>query len=305
MPRIPRLHIDGAFYHVILRGNHRRDLFFKPSDRQRFSDLVAEIMERFQMRVHAYCWMTNHIHMAVQVSTVPLGKAMMRLARRYAWETQRRLPSSGHFFERRYRALLVDADSYLLELIRYIHLNPVRAHLVEDPADYPWSGHGAFLGRVALPWLTTDFALSLFSSELNRARDAYRYFVMAGIGIAADDHWMTGHPEDPRILGDDSFLAGIAAKSRPRCRISLEDLVERVCLAHGTTSTELIAAGRVRRFARLRALVLHHALQLHIASLSDLSRHFHRSTSTLNESLEHYRQLDPDLFKPPLDPPPQ
>jgi putative transposase len=75
MPRVPRLHVDGAFYHVILRGNHRQDIFFRPQDRARFSELVAEVMTRFRMRVHAYCWMTNHIHMAVQVSDVPLYKS--------------------------------------------------------------------------------------------------------------------------------------------------------------------------------------------------------------------------------------
>lgn len=302
MPRIPRLHIDGAFYHVILRGNHRQDIFFRPEDRLRFSELVAEVIDRFRMRVHAYCWMTNHIHLVIQVSDVPLGKAMMRIARRYAWEQQRRKRRNGHFFERRYRALLVDADSYLLELIRYVHLNPVRAHIVDDPADFPYSGHQAYLGLAKVAWLTTDFALSLFTSELNAARTAYRNFVLAGVGGELGGDWMTGRPEDPRVLGNDRFLAKLPVGYRPRSILTLDDLLLRICYEHSTRPEALTAAGRSRAHARLRALVLHHALQLRIASLSDLSRLFHRSSSTLSESLEHYRRTEPELFNQPLPP---
>jgi putative transposase len=182
MPRRPRLHVEGGFYHVILRGNHRQSIFFRPADRDRFAELVSEMIERFRMRVHAFCWMRNHVHLLMQVSDVPLGRAMMRIASRFAREMQKQQPTTGHFFERRYRAILVDADSYLLELIRYIHLNAVRANIVADPAEYRWSGHRAYLGLEELPWLTTDFALSLFSRELGSAREAYRRFVLAGIG---------------------------------------------------------------------------------------------------------------------------
>ena len=122
-PRPSRIHVEGRFYHVILRGNHREDIFFRPQDRDRFASLVAEVIERFRMRVHAYCWMTNHIHLLMQVSDVPLGAAMMRIASRYARATQKHRPTTGHLFERRYKAILLDEDSYLLELIRYIHLN--------------------------------------------------------------------------------------------------------------------------------------------------------------------------------------
>ncbi len=294
MPRVPRLHVDGAFYHVILRGNHRQDIFYQPEDRARFSDLVADVMARFRMRVHAYCWMTNHIHMAVQVSDIPLGKAMMRIARRYAWEQQRG-NRGGHFFERRYRALLVDADSYLLELIRYVHLNPVRAGMVSDPADYPYSGHRAYLGMATVPWLTTDFALSLLGGELGRAREAYSLFVRAGIGIAGEN-WLTGHPEEPRILGDDQFLSRLSVRMRPRVRQSLTELIDQVCLEYAISAAELTGPSRIRIHARARAVILDRALRLRIASLSEVARHFHRSSTTLSKSLLHHRAAEPDLF---------
>ena len=127
MPRKPRLHVPGGLYHVILRGNDRQAIYFSRADRRRWMRLLGEGIDRYRCRVHAYCWMTNHVHMAVQVSDVPLHRLMHWLAMTYSRQTNQRLGRTGHLFERRYRSKLVDADSYLLELVRYIHLNPVKA----------------------------------------------------------------------------------------------------------------------------------------------------------------------------------
>ena len=180
MPRPPRLHVPGGVYHVILRGNHRQAVFIEPSDRAMLDDLVAETLERFDARAHAYCWMTNHMHLALQVADAPLGPIVRRIAGVYARRIQRRLPTTGHLFERRYRSVLVDADAHLLRLVRYIHLNPLRAGLVVDPADYPWSGHRAYLGLASVPWLTTEFTLRLLGTNRNRARRAYSRLISAG-----------------------------------------------------------------------------------------------------------------------------
>jgi putative transposase len=301
MPRLPRLHIDGGFYHVILRGNHREAIFFTSEDRDRFASLVAEVIDRFRMRVHAYCWMTNHVHLLMQVSEVPLGRAMMCIASRYARVTQKRRPTTGHLFERRYRAILVDADNYLLELIRYIHLNPVRADIVVDPEQYSWSSHRAYLHIQMTPWLTTDFALGLFGRELTQAREAYRRFVLAGVGAPSDQQLSQGRSDEPRILGDDHFLSGLKAHWRPRDHHSIEELIDQFCHQHRIHPDDLSRPGRQRKLAQLRVLIVHHALDRRIATLSDLARRFGRSASTLCESLEHYRRLNPALFNEPLD----
>jgi len=295
------LHVDGAFYHVILRGNHRDQIFFQPADRDRFAMLVADNIERFRMRVHAYCWMSNHVHLLMQVADIPLGRVMMRIAGNYAREMQRFRPTTGHFFERRYRAILVDADSYLIELIRYIHLNPVRAGMVDTPDAYQWSGHRAYLGLTTTPWLTTDFSLSLFNREQSVARDAYRQFVLAGIGIATDQELISGRPDDQRILGDDVFLARLTTTRRPRRILSLQGLIGIICRVHATDPETVLASGRQRHPAKLRAVILHHALHLRIATLSDIARHFKRSASTLSESLDLYRRIEPALFDNPID----
>lgn len=159
------------------------------------------------------------------------------------------------------------------------------------------SGHCAYLGFAAVPWLTTDFALSLMASELNRAREAYRLFVRADIGITGEN-WLTGHPEEPRVLGDDQFLSRLSLKLRPRSRLTLTELVDQVCLEYSIPAAELASSSRRRLYSRVRAVILDRAVRLRIGSLSDVARYFQRSSSSLNKSLQHYRTAEPDLFKP-------
>ena len=159
MPRSPRIHAPGALYHVTLRGNHRQDIFFTPDDRRLLTCIVREILVDCDAQLHAYCYMTNHVHALLQVSDTPLSRIMLLVAGRYARAVQSRLDTTGHLFEKRYHALLVDADEYLLTLLRYIHLNPVRANLAASPDDYPWSSHHVYLGNRSEPWVTTTFAL--------------------------------------------------------------------------------------------------------------------------------------------------
>ena len=165
MARKPRLLYPGALYHAILRGNNGQTIFFDHKDRTRFCLLLQEGIERFGHRIHAFCLMTNHVHLAIQMGGIPLSRIMQNLSFRYTRWANWRQKRSGHLFQGRYKAVLVDADSYLEELTRYIHLNPVRAGIVKEPEDYPWSGHRAYLGLEMIPWLTTDWVLSQFSGE--------------------------------------------------------------------------------------------------------------------------------------------
>ena len=167
--RRPRLHVPGACYHVTLRGNHRQDIFFSDADRCLLGHYIEAACEPTGVRIHAYCWMSNHIHLLIQVTDVPLGSFMQRISSRYARAVQARVPTTGHLFQNRYHALLVDVDRYFLALLRYIHLNPVRSGLAENPADYRWSSHRAYLGRATVGWLVTDFGLRLFDGDTARA----------------------------------------------------------------------------------------------------------------------------------------
>ncbi|MCC7449528.1 MAG: transposase [Anaerolineae bacterium] len=306
MPRKPRLHVDGGSYHVIMRGNHRQPIFHHPADRDLFASLVSEALDRFDMRVHAYCWMTNHVHLLMQVGETPLGRAMMCIASRYARHKQRQEPTTGHFFERRYRALLIDANAYFLELVRYIHLNPVRAGLVTDPARYTWCGHAAYLGLHRAPWLTTEFVLNIFGNELRAARRAYQQFVQSGMAVVSDggkddDTFVRGSVEDSRVLGSDAFLRTLPQPLPRKVDISLDEVIASVCAIYGADRASLGAPGRSRRLAHIRAIVVYHAARLKVATLSEVARTFNRSASTLSETLEYLRRTQPSLLEAPLD----
>jgi REP element-mobilizing transposase RayT len=294
MPRPPRLHVPGGVYHVILRGNHRQPIFTVPADRVMLDALVAETLERFDARAHAYCWMSNHLHLALQVADTPLGPIVRRIAGVYARRVQRRLPTTGHLFERRYRSVLVDADAHLLRLVRYIHLNPLRAGLVTDPAEYPWSGHRAYLGLAAVPWLTTDFTLRLLGSNRARARRAYSRLMAAG-GDPDDSALFTrGMPGDSRVLGDDGFLARVTAspgriRSSNAKRPTLEQLIVATAKASGCSAEAMASASKSRALTDARCLVLERALATGIASLSEIARRLNRSHSSLLEALQRRR----------------
>lgn len=305
MPRPTRLHVPGGLYHVVLRGNHRQPIFFVPSDRKMLDDLVAEGLARFRARVHAYCWMTNHVHMAVQVGDTPLGPLVQRIAGQYARRLQRRLPTTGHLFEGRYRAVLVDADEHLLRLTRYIHLNPMRAGMVTDPVDYPWSGHRAYLGLASVPWLTTDFTLRMLGPDVPRARRAYRRMVALGCDPEDSERFGRGMPGNGRVLVPDRFLKDLAAtrarakrssgsrrgRSGPRTgRPSLEQLLDEVAAEFGVEVAAITSPSRSSAFTQLRCTVAERALACGAASLSEVARRLNRSHSSLCEALERRRQ---------------
>jgi len=301
MPRPRRLHVPGGFYHVILRGNHRQPIFFADADRLRLEALVAETIDLCGLRAHAYCWMPNHVHLAIQAADAPLGVAMQRIASRYARHVQRRVPTTGHLFERRYRAILVRDAGYLLELVRYMHLDPVRAGLVADPAAYAWSGHRAYLGVDAPAWLTTAHVLGMLAMEPLAARDAYQRHVLAGIGIEPPAALRDRRPGRPhRKLTTAKAVAAPPPRDPP---LTLDELIVRVCQAHGLTPEALVTTGRSRAAARVRALVVHHAVRLNLGTLSGVAKRLGRSTSTLSESLAAARRRTPDWFtRPPVEP---
>ena len=290
MPRRPRLHVPGACYHVTLRGNHQQDIFCGDDDRLRLEDYVAAALESVGGRIHAYCWMTNHVHLLIQVADTPLGAFVQRVASRYARSVQARVPTTGHLFQNRYHALLVDVERYFVALLRYIHLNPVRATLVADPADYRWSSHRAYLGLAAPHWLTTAFGLRLFAAEAERARERYHAFVNQGIGAPRDPQLTTAPRGEPRVLGDEAFRRTIerpadAAAKGP----SLEEIVDDVCGEFGVTLAELRSPSQLRRISRARGQVTVRALAGRAASLSEVARYLNRSASALARAAERYR----------------
>lgn len=286
MARKPRLHVYGGVYHVILRGNARQSIFFSEAHRRAFYALLEEGTTRFGYRVHAFCLMTNHVHLALQTSETPLARALQNLSFRYARHVNRSRDRVGHLFQGRYKALLVDADSYLLELVRYIHLNPVRAHMVADPADYAHSSHIHYLGKKNFSFVTTDWVLSQFGRTTTRARNRYARFVTAGLGEGHRDEFHGGTMES-RVIGSDAFVERTLSaidKNAPRPP-SLDRIASYVCGIVGTEEWRLAAVGHGRREAGARALIGWLAQQCGAASLTAVATRFNRDLSTLSRAV--------------------
>jgi REP element-mobilizing transposase RayT len=289
MARRLRLHVPGGFYHVTLRGNHRCPVFFTWADRELFERILAGSLERWNARLHAYCWMTNHVHMLIQVSDTPLGRIILRTASAYARKVQFHLGTTGHLFERRFHAILVDADAYLLTVLCYIHLNPVRTGLVSDPGLYPWSSHRDYLGASGKPWLTTGFALRMLSTHGCRAVDRYRELM----GMTRHQSWGTGaltpNRSQPQILGDDIFVARMTARSDPPAQhTTLAQLLDE-CSARFRLPAAALPSPRIsRELAKARAWLAHQAMRRGIASISEIARFLGRSEGAIRQAMQRH-----------------
>ena len=282
MTRPLRLHVPGGFYHVTLRGNHRQDIFRTPGDRELLDEVVAAAVRDLDARVHAYCWMSNHIHLLAQVSDIPLGRLILRIASRYARMFQERLETTGHLFERRYHAVLVDADAYLLALVRYIHLNPVRAGLVLDPVAYTWSSHTEYLGRRRVSWVCTDLTLSMLSRDPRKAISRYLDWMNAADGTRWGEGTLVANPGNSQVLGNDEFLAGLSEdKSSPRDDSTIEDLLVECSQLFNVAPDAISSSSRSRHLVPARAWLAHQAIARGVASTSSLARRLGRSEAAI------------------------
>jgi len=178
MARSLRIEFPGAFYHVTSRGNEQREIFKSQRDREKFLGYLNTATERYGAVIHAYCLMTNHYHLLLQTPTGNLAEIMRHVNGAYTTYYNVKRKRSGHLFQGRYKAILVEADAYATELSRYIHLNPVRAMMVARPEEYLWSSYRSYIAQSPAPsWLRSDFILSYFGPNRADAQARYRAFV--------------------------------------------------------------------------------------------------------------------------------
>ena len=288
MARKPRIHYAGAVYYVLLRGNAGQQIFFETADYLRFLRFMGEGIEKYNCRVHAFCLMPNHIHMAIQVGDTPLSRIMQNLCFRYTQWMNRRRDRVGHLFQGRYKAVLVDADSYLLELVRHIHLNPVRAGMVKSPDAYLWSSHLSYLGERKLPWLTTDWVLSRFSSSRGQPGNEYREFVHSGGEGGQKEEFHRGTKGERRVLGENPFIEEVfrRAKQERKKTPSMGEVIRRVCEQYGVEEKELSAAGKNRRVSLVRGIIAWLILESGELTLTELSKRLNRDISTLSSAVK-------------------
>jgi len=287
MPRRMRIHVPGGVYHVTLRGNHRQPIFFAYGDRRLFNVIVARALEKFETRLHAYCWMTNHVHLVLQAGIAPISRPMHAIAAEFARAMQLKLETTGHFFERRYHAALVDTDSYMLELLRYVHRNPVTAGIAASVDDYHWTSHHNYRGTRHDEWVTTNLALSMFAEERARAIKAYRKFV----DIQDERPWEPSQAmaDGVAVIGNDEFVARAMRPREPaKMRQSFEDLLQEACGRFEVERELLASPVRNVYVARVRAWIAYQAGERGIATLAAVARELGRTEGALRYAIRAY-----------------
>ncbi len=203
MARKPRLEVEGGLYHVITRGVDRRDIFHSPEDHQKFLALLATQKEKLSFYLYAYCLMTNHIHLLIERLTDDIGRIMHRVLTGYTQYYNRKYRRSGHVLQGRHKAILCQSDPYLAELVRYIHLNPIRAKMVERVEEYPYSSHRAYMGLEPAGIVDVDPVLRRFGPRKAVARERFAKHVAAGMKLGRMDHL---YETKGGVLGSEEFV---------------------------------------------------------------------------------------------------
>jgi len=202
MARPLRIEYEGAFYHVTARGNERRNIYYSKSDYERFKQYLIEAKKKYNCIIHCYVLMGNHYHLLIETPDANLNKIMHYVNGSYTTYINIRRNRSGHLFQGRYKAILVDKDSYIMELSRYIHLNPVRAKITEKPEDYPYSSYNSYILGGKENIISEDFILSMLSKEKGEARKKYKAFTENAIGLEIEAPKAYGG----MILGGHEFI---------------------------------------------------------------------------------------------------
>lgn len=250
MARPLRVEFPGAYYHVMNRGLERRRTFLNEADHQSFLSLFEDISRRWQVKIFAYCCMPNHYHLLLQTPLGNLSRVMRHLDGLYTQRFNRRHRRDGPLFRGRYKAILVGADTYLLQVVRYIHLNPVAAGIVEQPSRYPWSSHRLYRFRKPPDWLASVEVLEQFADP-----EAFERFVAEGnsLSLAAFYDRRRWSP----FLGDEGFIAQTLAAARPtrehpRAQRTpqfpdIQTVVRHICLKTGSDPQSVLRGGSGRR----------------------------------------------------------
>lgn len=287
MPRGPRLDAPGILHHVMARGIEGGRIFQSDKDREDFLRRLAGQVEATGLQVLAWALLPNHLHLLVRTGRRSLPSVMRRVLAGYAVAFNRRHRRQGHLFQNRYKSIVVEEEPYLLELTRYIHLNPLRGRLVRDLAAlnrYPWSGHSVLMGRVRRSWQAVDEILGQFAPTSREARRRYRAFVAASVhqgrrpelvggglrrsaggwaSVAALKRGRERWAFDERVLGSGAFVEQILHEAESqvpagwgaKAALTLPSVIERMARAFGVRETEIIGGSRRRPVAHARAAV--------------------------------------------------
>jgi len=326
MPRLARLDAPGVLHHVMGRGIEKNNIFLNKKDRNDFINRLSGLVDEGAIDIYAWALMPNHFHLLLKTKNCPLSSSMRKLLTGYVVNFNRRHKRYGHLFQNRYKSIVCQEDAYLMELVRYIHLNLLRGGVVKDMNglnDSPWSGHSAILGKVERQWQDTEYVLAYFGSGKDRRKSYYKYVIegidrgrrpeLVGGGLVRSiGGWSEvlalrtrkeGHAFDSRILGDSDFVQEIKTdlddmiKKNLRVsgqRIDLEELCNRVCKKRDISKTELLSGSRRSEPVNARRIISWLAVHELGYSGAEVARYMGVTTSCITRflSLEEKPDID-------------
>lgn len=324
MPRQARIDAPGAVNHIIARGIERGKIFRDDQDRDNFITRLSELVIETKTQCFAWALIPNHFHLLLKTGNVPVATFMSRLLTGYAIGHNRRHRRSGHLFQNRYKSILCQKDAYLKELVRYIHLNPLRAGLVSDMAaldKYRFSGHCFIMGKKINSWQSVDEVLRLYGDNKSSARRQYRQFVVKGIELGRQPELIGGgllrsaggwtvvrslrkagifQKSDERILGDGDFVNSVLSSAREVMDrryllaskgVRLEDVISIVCELHSKRPQDYIGPSKERRIAKGRALICFWAVRELGLSMTKVAGELKLAVSTVSVAVRRGEQI--------------
>ena len=319
MPRQARIDAPGALHHIIARGIRRRKIFNDREYRHRFIERLSQLIGETQTGCYAWALLPNHFHLLLRTGAKPIATLMRRLLTGHAIYYNQRHRRSGHLFQNRYKSILCQEEPYLLELVRYIHLNPLRAKLVSDMGQldrYASSGHSTLMGKRTNEWQDPAYILQRFGKRLKPARQKYRDFVQQGIQLGKRPDLIGGglirsaggwsavkqlrranayQKGDERILGDGQYVQDVlnqAAESLDRQYrlkaqgMDIEQVTRRVAQIMDMSIKEVWSPGKYRRIVKARSLLCYWAVRELGISMASLSRRLHISSAAVSQSVQ-------------------
>jgi len=320
MPRQARLDAPGVLHHIMIRGIERRMIFINDRDREDMLERLSKLLPDTQTACYAWVFIPNHAHFLFRTGLAPLATVMRRLLTGYAVSFNRRHKRHGQLFQNRYKSIVCQEDAYLKELVRYIHLNPVRAGIVPGLKElnrYPYCGHSTLMGRKKRPWQDVDYVIGYFGRTTNGARKAYLNYVEAGIGRGRQDELTGGglirsvggwsevkrlrHQgqdhvmSDERILGDSEFVEVMLSQADEKYErhyelkrrgYDLDRIAKRVAEIYGIKPREIFSKGKQQRKVKARSLFCFWAVSELGISLRELARRLEISPPGVGFSVE-------------------
>ena len=319
MPRKARIDTAGALHHIMVRGIEGCNIFRNDDDRDNFIGRLGKILSETDTSCYAWALIPNHFHLLLQTGSIPISTVMRRLLTGYALYYNKKYRRRGHLFQNRFKSILCQRDSYFLELVRYIHLNPLRAKIVDNLDDldkYKFCSHSVVLGRnKKVEWQNTKEVMLMFGDSLSKARRSYRSFIKKGIaegkrqdlsgggllrsaggweGVKALREEKVYQKNDERILGDGNFVEQVmssaeeAMERRYKLRaegVDLDRLTFRVSKIFGIKEKEIWSPGKFRRIVEARSVLCYWAVRELGVSMTMLSREMGISVAAISGSV--------------------